>query len=118
MLLSGVLLGASPAMAEVMDKEPTLASIWLWAVPGAVGTYLCARKQPFLGLLAALVSSRNAMVAVSEWHDPFVGPAMLKEAGAGYGLQSHVALMLVLASLAVGTLAWYRSRYGRHEVAR
>jgi hypothetical protein len=51
------------------------------------------------------------IVQLSELHDPFVGPAILAEAGRGYFVQSYGAMILsftlVLAGILVG---WNRRR--------
>jgi hypothetical protein len=93
-----------------MDKEPSLWAIWSWALPGAVLTYALARRLPLLGLLAVLLATRAPISAVVDLLDPAVGPAMLREAGRGYGAQAYAALTMVLVSLGAGTAAWWRER--------
>src|SRR4051812_14652780 len=77
---------SSPAFAEVMDKEPSMPEIWHWlAVSIGVGI-ACAVLHPWLLVPSFLLGPVNRVaIAWTEWHDPFVGPAIMREAGSGYG---------------------------------
>jgi hypothetical protein len=66
---------------EVMDKEPRLANrAVLYGVLSVVGCLL-SRKRWWMGLLVLPIVGVFAWADVSELHDPFVGPAIIREAG-------------------------------------
>ena len=98
--------------AEVMDKEPTLRFLWSYFVGfGAVGFLLgfvrwwfCAAVMPFIGLLS--------LVHISELYDPFVGPAIVAEAGTGYVLQVYAAIVsgIGLPILGIAAAAIWRQK--------
>ncbi len=95
------LLLTIPAWAEVTDKEPTLPEIWSRAALAAVFAWLLGRILPGFGCLA-LVPALPAVSAVFECYDKFVGPAILREAGAGYVAQAHMAAGSVLLAFVHG----------------
>jgi hypothetical protein len=103
---------ALPASAEVMDKEmapvdisKALALSVLLAVPTA------AVHRWLLLPLFAFGPAQGLACAWTEWHDPFVGPAILREAGASYGLFADGAMAVAVAAY-VGL--WLASRRLRH----
>ena len=95
-------LAASPVAAEVMDKEPSLQGLWLWAVAASLAGYAACRLRGWLLPLVLPVASFLPLVAVFESHDRYVGPAMRHEAGQTYVVQAHVLLVLILTSHLVG----------------
>jgi hypothetical protein len=88
-------------LLEVMDKEPPLAQRALLYGALTVVGILLARKRWWLGLTVLPVVALFAFADVSELHDPFVGPAIVREAG-----WPHVVLWyaLILASITVPVL--------------
>jgi len=73
----------APALVwfEVMDKEPVLAQrAVLYGVLSVVG-WLLSRKRWWLGLWVLPVVAVFAWADVGELHDPFVGLAIIREAG-------------------------------------
>lgn len=95
-------LTLSLALLKVMDKEPGITAFWVSAVVwGALG-YLLARRRrwwavPILGLLAL------SFAAVwSEWSDPFVGPAIVVEAGRLYPYHLIASTLLAAGLTIVG----------------
>jgi hypothetical protein len=103
-------LAASPAAAEVMDKEPSLQGLWLWAVAGSLVGYAACRLRGWLLPLVLPVAAFLPLVAVLESHDRYVGPAMRHEAGQTYVVQAHVLLVLILTSHLAGLAARLRAR--------
>jgi hypothetical protein len=109
----GLLLVTIAAVsAEVMDKEPGLNEIWGSALLAACLAWALGRVHPLLGGLA-LFPSLPVIAAVSECHDQFVGPAILREAGSGYIAQAHAALGFIVLSYAAGAARW-RGRQTRN----
>jgi hypothetical protein len=70
------------ATAEVMDKEPTLANIWVFAVGLGVVGFLAWNRSTWLGIVAS--SLAFLMVHSFHWEltDPFVGPVHSARSGA------------------------------------
>jgi hypothetical protein len=108
---------ATPAVAEVMDKEPTLAEIWSPIPIWAVLALAAARVHPFLGLGALVVYAvlgGMPVLALAEVHDPLVGPAIRAEAGMGYVWQVYGAnatvVLACLAGVGIGKLLQQRRR--------
>src|SRR5262245_55624356 len=88
-------------LAEVMDKEPTLAWVWTtFAILGLLGTGL-ALVNRWLVLLVFPVTFLFAWILLDELHDPFVGPAIVSEAGRWYVIQCYLAILLGLAGPSV-----------------
>ena len=90
-----LLLIASPAAAEVADKEPSVGALWAWALGFNVIAILLELIRPRLGLLVVPIAAFFAWAGYSELTDPDVGPAILHELGPDYVILSY-------ASFAVG----------------
>lgn len=89
---------------EVMDKDPTLLNVWLLFLLLGVAGFLLGRYRPWLMLITLSLTLLFTWVHLGELHDPFVGPAILREAGKTYFTQSYVAMALGLALHCVGIL--------------
>ena len=91
------------ALLEVMDKESSILSFWVSAfVVGGVGFLLARRRWwwvlPVLALLAF-----SFIGTWMEWTDPFVGPAIAREAGPRYPVHL-IASTVVAAGLTLAGL--------------
>lgn len=93
-----VLLVPSVAWAEVMDKEPTLGHLWGVALVFGLAGFFAWRRHFSLGVIATLIALPFVWAFHWELMDPYVGPAILQEAGRGYVVQAYGA-MLVCALL-------------------
>ena len=103
LLISGAIPFASPtvALAEVMDKEPSVGRIWAWACcAGLAGLVGWPLAWP-LGSLAALLGAAF-VVLFSEIADPYVGRAIASEAGYSYVYQSYAACAVFVLLHGVG----------------
>jgi hypothetical protein len=97
---------------EVMDKEPSLlVTAILYGVLAALG-YLLSRQRWWWGLLSLPFVAALAWRDVSELYDPFVGPAIVREAGYGYVLGWH-ALIIAGFALPVTSALWKRASIRR-----
>jgi hypothetical protein len=87
----------APLLLEVMDKEPSVQTVWL--VAAGLGTlgYALARWRAWTITLSGGAIGLFAYSIMGEMRDPFVGPAIRQEAGPIYGW--HVALACALALL-------------------
>lgn len=121
MTTSCVLLvwSASPAFAEVMDKEPTIGGLWGTALLlGLIGIGACAWNR-WAGAAATLVAILFAWGVHSELSDPFVGRDILREAGPSYVRQSYMAILVCLSMhVAVWVYAFLRSTWRRVGASR
>lgn len=104
-LLVLLLAAFGSAHAEVMDKEPSLTQNIVWGLASSGLCLLAARFKPWLLLVLVPVPAFYFWSLFSEIRDPFVGSAMLNEAGAIYIYSGYGLGVLVLASIVVG-LCW------------
>jgi hypothetical protein len=101
---------------EVMDKEwPLLWVLLVFLGPGLLGMLLC-RKRPLLWFAIVPVLVVFAVGRVSELIDPFVGPAIVREAGHGYVVISYLSICAGVALPSLGVYLWQRQRKQRIEV--
>jgi len=119
-ILSGVgLVGAvlalpEVAVAEVMDKEPTLAVIWTWALVGGALGFVGWHFRWWLGAGLGLLAASYFVALYSEMTDPYVGPAIMEEAERGYVRWSYCAAAVFVILHVAGV--WHSLR-GRGHVA-
>ncbi len=85
------------ALFEVMDKEPLLLQVWVLFLLVGVGGLLLCRYRSWLLAVVLPVALFLAWGHLSELHDPFVGPAIAREAGRDYFIQSYLAMALGVA---------------------
>lgn len=85
------------AFFEVMDKEPSLLQIWLLFLFVGVGGFLLCRYRRWLSAVVLPIALFIAWGHLSELHDPFVGPAIAREAGRGYFTQSYIVMAIGVA---------------------
>jgi hypothetical protein len=85
-------VAVSSAYAEVMDKEPAVADLWVSAVAfGAAGAAAWVWK-PWLGFVTSLVMLFFAWGIYGELTDPFVGKDILREAGPTYSHHVYASI--------------------------
>jgi pilus assembly protein TadC len=97
---------ASPAMAEVADKEPTLGGVWAWALAFNVVALILARVRPWLALLVVPFGAFLAFTVCCELVDPYVGPAIAAELGKAYVWSGYASAALGLIGPVVIALVW------------
>jgi hypothetical protein len=102
-IVTVLVLLPSVAWAEVMDKEPTLSSIWGWALVLGVMGFFAWRRHFALGAFITLLAAVQVWSFHLELADPYVGPAILHEAGRSYVVQAYTA-MAVCGVLHLGGL--------------
>ncbi len=110
-----LLLAAGPAHAEVMDKEPSLTQNIVWGLGSSALCLLTARFKPWLLLVVAPLPAAYFWDLIGEIRDPFVGPAILNEAGNLYIFSGYGLGILVLASMFGGL--WWRAVRTQHNKA-
>ena len=99
--------------AEVMDKEFSFPTVLAWGALGVIGTFAAARWFPW-ALAAVLPPVAVFFFAhLSELLDPYVGPAILKEAGLAYVTVSWFFPVLIILALVTGL----RVRHGIRRAA-
>lgn len=105
MLLAFLL--SSPAVSEVMDKEPDLPEIWMAAFIFSCMNFFAARKHPLLGLMCLpLQIFSPAFGMLFELQECDLGAAIAHEAGMSYVWQIYAANLLVFSVLAAGVYFW------------
>ena len=110
-LLAGpLLLLPSLAWAEVMDKEPTIESLWARALVFGVVGLLAWRRSPRWGLGALLLSLLFVWGFYFELTDPFVGPDILHEAGNGYVSGAYLSFWVCAVLHVLGAAAFLHRR--------
>jgi hypothetical protein len=83
-------------LLEVMDKEPTVMGMWAFTGIIGVGGFFLSRSWPWTAPLVVALVALNAWGLTMELNDPFVGPAILEEAGTSYPM--HAAVTSVIAA--------------------
>jgi len=106
-----ILATTTPAIAEVMDKEPSLSTIWVIAVVCAVFGFGAARFKPLLTIGTGLVAGLYLGGMVLEINEQAMGKVIIAEAGYSYPTQVYAALGFVIISHAVG----FALRKGRQQ---
>jgi hypothetical protein len=109
-LLLALLLTTFTANAEVMDKESSTLSVFLWTALPLVPAYLAARYRPWLLLLVLPIPLFFFAAQLQEITDPWIGPAILGEAGAGYVALSWSGPVLLVGVILAGFYARFNSR--------
>lgn len=102
------------ALLEVMDKEPSLPGMWICGVGfGALG-YWAGRRWfwPAIPVLTLAIFWTYAMHV--ELTDPWVGPAIVREAGHAYVVQGYftgfLSIALTMAGMATALARRWRGR--------
>jgi hypothetical protein len=96
---------AAPALAEVMDKEPSVASLWTSLALATGGACVLGIVSRWLLPISFFVLT--PWTAWCDWHEPYLGADMLREAGAAYGVHvTSVMTAAVAVHLAVGLGMW------------
>ena len=98
------------ASAEVMDKEPTLLSLWSSALLLGVVGFFAWRRNVNLGAIATLAAAVRVWGFHFELTDPHVGSAIRQEAGHGYVLQAYAGMLTCAALHLAGVAALVRRR--------
>lgn len=91
-------------LLEVMDKEPSPLNVWLFFLFLGVGGFLLCRYRYWLLFVALPLSLVFAWAHLGELHDPFVGPAIVREAGRSYVIQSYVAMTIAIVLPCLGMI--------------
>jgi len=104
-------LAAQSAGAEVMDKEPSLRTIWLWVAVGATVAVVSCSWRPILAIISLPLTLALPVASILELRDPHVGKAIVAEAGSGYAASVYaVAGLIVLAHVAAVAAKIQRTR--------
>lgn len=107
-----LIIGVFPSVvaAEVMDKEYTLAQIWIVSIAGAACSFALCRWRAWLVFILFPLAFLLPSVVIRELWDPYIGPAIVREAGYGYVIQSYMAALLVIVGHTSGVVLWFRRR--------
>ena len=96
-------------ISEVLDKEPSLTTIWLsYALLAGLAYWLCRRSGQWLFAFVPLSTYAVWFGATDLW-DKFVGPAILQESRSFF-VQWHLAMALVVVAPVAGLWSGFRHR--------
>jgi hypothetical protein len=93
-----------------MDKEPSMLLIAVFGVLGGTVGLIACRRVPWLLVIAIPVGAWLPFCALSEFRDPFVGPAIVQEAGVDYGILSAAAVAVTVCGSLAGAWQGLRKR--------
>ncbi len=97
------------SVAEVMDKEPTILVVWVSAFLIALLGVAAAALRWWAGLIFTAVAVMLSIAILLEIHDPYVGPAIRREAGSGYVVQVYAAATAIVSPLLAAIVSKRRS---------
>ena len=95
---------------EVMDKELSLVQIWTYSLVLGVGGFFLAKYRYWLLVVVLAIVALLSWSHLSELHDPFVGPDIVREAGYTYVVQSYVALAIASVLPLIGAMVKWKRR--------
>ena len=94
---------------EVMDKEPTLVAIWISSIVLGIGGLILCKYKWWMATIVIAIAVVLALDLLLELHDPFVGPAIIREAGSTYVLQSYIASTISIFLPLLGLILKWRT---------
>jgi hypothetical protein len=112
-----VLVLPSRLYAEVMDKEPTVTSLWVRALVVGVLGLLAWRRHLALGALTTLVAAVLVWGFHWELTDPYVGASIRQEAGQGYITQAYAGMLVCALLHLAGVGAFIRRHRGPRDAS-
>ena len=89
----------------------TVGEMWVWAAGTGAVAFLVWRWRWWLGAVFSLMAVFAIFGGYQEINDPFVGPAIIREAGEGYVTQYYL-------SSAIGCLLHASAAYTALKVRR
>ena len=89
---------------EVMDKEPSLLTVWGAALALGVIGFVAARLRRWLVVPTLGVVAVAAWIQLGKLADPLLGPAIMQEAGRSYLIHSRAAAALAAILPVLGLL--------------
>jgi hypothetical protein len=101
-ILFTILLIPNELYAEVSDKVPSIARVWLTGIfLGTIG-FAAATYRKWAAIVAGIISLTFCYVHFSVISDPFVGKAIVKEQGSKYVLSVYGSITAMLLPVLVG----------------
>ena len=95
---------------EVLDKEPSIRSIWMTYLFIAIAGFLLCRFRWHFIVLVLPVALFSSFVWLTELLDSYVGPAMWQESPS-YVIQSYAAMLIAVVFPSIGALmSWKRKK--------
>lgn len=95
---------------EVLDKEPSIQSIWMTFLFIAIVGYLLCRLRWWLIALVLPAALLCSFFWLTELLDPYVGRAMWQESRS-YVIQSYVAMLIAMVFPCISAFFQLRRKY-------
>jgi hypothetical protein len=105
-----LVMNESVILFEVMDKEPSLVQVWVVCLALGVGGFFLAKYRYWLLSIVLAIALVLAWSQLSELRDPSVGPAIIREVGYSYVVQSYVAIAIALMLPPIGDVVKWKRR--------
>ena len=100
------------ALLEVMDKEPGVLALWLSGIVWAAAGHVLGHRRWWAGAGVIAIRLLALWGLWGEITDPFVGPAIQREAGPFYAWHAVGSAALVVGATGAGIVS------GRRHVRR
>jgi hypothetical protein len=103
------------AWTEVMDKEPTLRQLWVSGILFGVVGFLAWRRHVVAGVVAMGAAALFVWGFHFELTDPYVGSAIVREAGQGYVVQAYGSMLFCAVLHLAGIAMLISKRHGERR---
>ncbi|MFT3734522.1 MAG: hypothetical protein QM776_05815 [Rhodocyclaceae bacterium] len=106
-----LLLSSSLALAEVSDKAPSVAKLWLMPIAlCALAVFIGRARKRWAIILLTVICLALAYSTYDLVSDPYVGPALLAEQGTMYIGSAYCGAIVSLTGCLIGALLAFRGR--------
>jgi hypothetical protein len=93
-----------------MDKEPTVAGNYLWAITSGGVAVVAWRWRWWAGALVSILTLLGVWAVCQEINDPFVGAAIEAEAGRLYATNFYLSVSIGIALHVLAAYLGLRAR--------
>ena len=99
------------AHAEVSDKMPTIAELWIQGAIIGAALFFAARWKVWLAVISLTVAVLLAYGAYDLVNDPYIGPAIRAEQGARYVAAAYGSGIIPVGAVILGLCLAYRRKH-------
>jgi len=114
-----IVVSLSPiaALAEVMDKQPSLVEIWRVSITVGIGAVALQYLSRWIIPGAFIGAGIYTLSCTLEWMDPTMRGAIVREAGETYFWMSLTGLSLMWALVLYASILAFRKKSTNDEAA-